>query len=188
MTKRRLIALSFLFLLILQGCSTKRYYTLGDTSQINATQTYTKNITVEKVEVPKYLKDNALVKQITPYQVMLIEESHWLTPMQKRLTNVSISYLQKSLNNPNVYLYPWAMDKDTHKRVSLKIKRFIAYQDYVILEANYKIYDFSSKQYTTKLFNTKVKTLESIESMMEAMENAYFELMEEIKNEIIKST
>ncbi|MBU1667845.1 PqiC family protein [bacterium] len=186
--KKRLLIPLFLILL-LQGCSNKkRYYTLGDTSHINATQTYTKNITVEKVEIPKYLQDNTLVKQVTPYQVMLIEEANWLTPMQKRLTNVLISYLQKSLNNPNVYLYPWAMDKDTQKKVSLQIKRFIAYQDHVILEANYKIYDFNKKSYTTKLFNTKVKTLKSTESMMESMEKAYFELMEEIKSEIIKSS
>lgn len=183
--KQRLLIL-LLLMVILQGCSSKRYYTLGDTSEINATQTYSKSITVEKVDVPKYLKDNTLVKQVTPYQVILIEEANWLTPMQKRLTNVLISYLQKSLNNPNVYLYPWAMEKDTQKRVSLQIKRFIAYQDHVILEANYKIYDFKSKNHTTKLFNTKVKTLESTESMMESMEKAYFQLMEEIKSEIIK--
>lgn len=176
------------FILLLQGCSTKHYYTFGDTSNIQATQTYTKNITVEKVEIPKYLQDNTLVKQVTPYQVMLIDKANWLTPMQKHLTNVLISYLQKSLNNPNVYLYPWEMDKNTYKRVSLKIKRFIAYQDHVTLEANYKIYDFSKKSYITKLFHTKVKTEESTESIMEAMEKAYFKLMEEIKNQIIKSS
>jgi len=184
MTKQLFIPL--FFILMLQGCSEKHYYTFGDTSHINTTQIYTKNITVEKVEVPKYLQDNTLVKQITPYEVMLIKKANWLTPMQKHLTNVLISYLQKSFNNPNVYLYPWEIDKNSYKRVSLKIKRFIAYQDHVILEANYKIYDFNKKSYTTKLFSTKVKTLTSTESMMESMEKAYFQLMEEIKNEIIK--
>ena len=174
------------FILLLQGCSTKRYYTLGDTSNITAQKTCTKNIAVEKVDIPKYLKDNTVVKQISPYQVVLIDEANWLMPMQKHLTNVLISYLQKSLNNPNVYLYPWESDKETNKKVSLKIKRFIAYQDHVILEANYKIYDFQSKTYNTKLFNTKVETSDNTESIMESMEKAYFELMEEIKNEIIK--
>ena len=188
MRHQPLIWIPLFLLFTLQGCSTKSYYTLGDTSDIQATQTYTQKILVEKVEIPKYLNDNNLVRQISPYQVELIDKANWLTPMQKRLTNVLISYLQQSLNNPNVYLYPWDMDKESRKKVSLQIKRFIAYKEHVILEANYKIYDLKSKTYITKLFNTKVKTKESTQSMMKSMEEAYFELMEEIKNEIIKSS
>lgn len=107
--------------------------------------------------------------------------------MPKRLTNILISYLQQSLNNPNVYLYPWDIEKDSNKKISLKIKRFIAYNKEVILEANYKIYDLQSNTYTTRLFSTKVTTNNTIEGMMASMERAYFQLMEEIKNELTKS-
>lgn len=180
------ILLTLLLLLILQGCSNKYYYTLGDTSEIETSETYTKSIAVTKVDIPKYLKDSTIVRQVSPYQIMLIENANWLTPMQRRLTNVLINYLQKSLNNPNVHLFPWEADKDTNKKVSLKIKRFIAYKDEVILEASYKISDISSKHYNTKLFTTRVPTQEKTEAIMASMEKAYFELMETIKNELLK--
>lgn len=186
--KKQPLWISLFFLLLLTGCGSKFYYTLGDTSHIESTHTYTQSIAVQKVDIPKYLKDNNLVRQVTPYQIILIKDSNWLTPMQQRLTNVLINYLQKSLNNPNVYLYPWEKEKDTRKKISLTIKRFIAYKNEVILEANYKIYDFSSKKYKTKLFTTKVKTLENTDAIMKSMEKAYFQLIEEIKNELLKKS
>ncbi len=174
--------------LLMTGCSTKSYYTLGDTSNIHADANYTQSIAVEKVDIPKYLKDTTLVKQITPYQVIMIKDAHWLTPMQKRLTNVLISYLQQSLNNPNVYLYPWESNiKTTQYKVSLKITKFIAYKEEVILESSYQITNLQSKKHQTKLFSTSIPTKENTESMMESMEKAYFQLANEIKKEIIKA-
>lgn len=175
------------FMLLLQGCSSKKhYYTLGSTSNIKPTESYTKSIAVNKVEIPKYIKDNNLVRQITPYQVMVIEDAYWLSPMQKRLTNVLIDYLQKSMNNPNVHLFPWETDKDTDKHVSVQIKRLLAYQDEVELEASYKIRDLKSNEYTTKLFSTKVATSETTNMMVASMEKAYFELLEAIKDDLVK--
>ncbi|HHD82066.1 MAG TPA: membrane integrity-associated transporter subunit PqiC [Campylobacterales bacterium] len=176
-----------LFILLLQGCSSKYYYTLGDTSDITMSQTYTKSIAVEKIQIPKYLKDNNLVRQVTPYQIILIKEANWLTPMQRRLTNVLINYLQKSLNNPNVYLFPWETEKETDKKLSVKIKRLIAYKDEVRLDASYKIRDLKTNQYTTKLFSTIVPTSETTDAMVASMEKAYFQLIEAIKAELIKN-
>jgi len=172
------------FILIFTGCGSKQFYTLGDTSSVVANGNYTQGIAVEKVEVPKYLQDSEIVRQTTPYHVVLVEDANWLTPMEKRLTNVLISYLQKSLNNPNVHLYPWDTNKEVTKRVSLKIKRFIAYKDNVQLEASYTIRDEQSKKRETKLFSTKVATTQDVEGMMAAMEKAYFQLSDEIKTKI----
>jgi uncharacterized lipoprotein YmbA len=168
------------------GCSSKKYYTLGNTINIQATTTYTDTIDVLKVNVPKYLKDHTLVRQVSPYQVEILDKAQWLTPMQKRLTNVLIDYLQKSMNNPNIHLYPWDSDKSAKKRLSVTIKRFIAYQNSVILEANYNIKDLEKRTTKTKLFKTAIPTNNSIEQMMQSMEKAYFQLAKEIKNEIIK--
>jgi len=177
-----------LLLLFFQGCSEKSYYTLGSTSDVKATQTYTKTIAVKKVEIPKYLKDNSLVRQITPYQVTVIKDAYWLSPMQRRLTNVLINYLQKSMNNPNIHLFPWESEKDTDQRVSVTIKRLLAYKDEVRLEASYKIRDIESNTYTTKLFTTKVPTTESTDAMVESMEKAYFQLLESIKIDVLKKS
>jgi uncharacterized lipoprotein YmbA len=174
-------------ILLASACSTKEYYTFGDTTEVKSIESSHQTIAIDKVKVPKYLKDNAIVKQVSPYKVVRIKDTNWLTPMQKRLTNVLINYLQKSLNNPNIYLYPWeSRKKDTDKRVSVKIQRFIAYNNTVILEASYQITNIKTKQKTTKLFNTTVVTSNAIESMMEAMEEAYFRLAKEIKKDIIK--
>jgi len=173
-------------LLLLAGCGSKKYYTLGSTINVKNTATYEKEIDVVKVNVPKYLRDHTLVRQISPYQVEIIDKAQWLTPMQKRLTNVLIDYLQKSMNNPNVHLYPWDAGKKTAKRVSVTIKRFIAYNNEVVLEANYKIEDLENKTSNTKLFHTTVETNHDIDNMMASMEKAYFELAEKIKDEIVK--
>jgi len=178
--------LPLLFLLMFIGCSSKKYYTLGNNLKISQNLTYTKPIDVVTVNVPKYLQDLVLVRQVTPYQVELLKEAQWLTPMKKRLTNVLISYLQKSLNNPNVHLYPWNANQKADKRVEVTIKRFIAYKDNVYLDADYKIYNYKTKKSINKLFSTKVKTGVGIDSMMESMERAYIQLLEEIKSKIIK--
>lgn len=179
--------LTLLFIVILlTGCSPKRYYTLGNNLTITKNITYTKPIDVVTVNVPKYLQDLILVRQVTPYQVKLLDKARWLTPMKKRLTNVLINYLQKSLNNPNVHLYPWNANKKADKRVEVTIKRFIAYKDKVYLDADYKIYNYHTKNSTNKLFTTTVPTTIEIDKMMESMEKAYIQLLEEIKTEIVK--
>jgi len=178
--------LLLLFILLLTGCSSKKYYTLGNNLEIAQKLTYTRPIDVVTVNVPKYLQDQVLVRQTTPYQVELLDKAQWLTPMKKRLTNILINYLQKSLNNPNVHLYPWNANKKADKRVAVTIKRFIAYKDNVYLDANYKIYNYHTKSSIDKLFSTKIPTNIEIDSMMESMERAYLQLLEEIKTELIK--
>jgi len=185
---KQLINMAFilLFTIYLNGCSSKKYYTLGDTSNIKIQQEYHQAIGIEKIEIPKYLKDNSLVKQITPYQVERIKNANWLIPMQKHLTNVLISYLQKSLNNPNINIYPWESHKKITKKVSLKIKRFIAYNNSVTLEGSYQITHLESKKTETKLFSKKVVTENGTEEMMKAMEEVYFLLASELSYKISK--
>jgi len=177
-----------LFIVLLAGCSTKKtYYTLGSNINIDSSVHFEKAIDIVTVEVPKYLEDPALVRQITPYQIKLLDHAQWLTPMKKRLTNVLIDYLQKAMNNPQIHLYPWDANKKPYKRVSVTIKRFIAYKDKIYLDANYKIYNFETKKTLTKLFTTTITSQENIDSMMESMEKAYLEMAEKIKSEIIDS-
>ena len=181
----RLIPL-LIILLIATGCSSKKYYTLGTNINVQSTVTYTKPIDIVTVNVPKYLQDHILVRQATPYQVKLLDKAQWLTPMKKRLTNVLIDYLQKSLNNPSVHLYPWNGNKDPYQRVSLSIKRFIAYEDKVYLDANYKIYNYKTGKSINELFLTTVPTDQTVDGMMESMEKAYFQLINKIQNTLIQ--
>jgi len=175
-----------IILLISTGCSSKKYYTLGTNINVKSNVTYTKPIDIVTVNIPKYLQDYILVRQTTPYQVKLLDKAQWLTPMKKRLTNVLIDYLQKSLHNPNVHLYPWNGNRDPYQRVSLSIKRFIAYEDKVYLDANYKIYNYKTKKSINELFSTTVPTDQTVDGMMKSMEKAYFKLIKKIQDAIIQ--
>ena len=179
--------LPLLILLLLSGCGSKKFYTLGDNLNISSTKTYSQTIDVLKVTVPKYLKEHKIVRQVTPYQIELIEKAQWLVPMEKKLTEILIDYLQQSLNNPNVHLYPWDSDNKTEKRISLEIKKFIASNSQVMLKANYKIMNLKTNTNQTKLFKTTVPNNSDIQSMMKAMEKAYLLLAQEIKMTILNN-
>jgi len=180
------VLLTILFLILTTGCSSKSYYTLGDSITIESKDNYRENIAVVSVIVPKYLEEFKLVRQTSPYHVEIINKAHWLTPMQKRLTNLLIDYLQQSMNNPNVHLYPWESNSKDKIRVSLRIKKFIAFNNDVILKANYKILDLQNNTTKSKLFETAIKTDGSLDGMIHSMETAYLELVINIKNNIMK--
>jgi uncharacterized lipoprotein YmbA len=176
-----------LFLLLLTGCGSKKFYTLGDNLNIKSTTSYSKTIDVVKVTVPKYLKEHKIVRQITPYQIELVDKAQWLIPMEKKLTEILIDYLQQALNNPNVHLYPWDSNNKTEKRISIEIKNFIASDKKVMLKANYKILNLKNNTSQIKLFKTTVPITNNIESMMQGMEKAYLELIKNIKTTIINN-
>ena len=176
--------ISFCFLIV--GCGSKHYYTLGDNIQVHSTKQYHEPIDVLNVVVPKYLEEFKLVRQTTPYNIEIIDNAHWLTPMQERLTSILIEYLQESMNNPNVYLYPWESKGKSKKRVALRIQKFIAFNKKVILKAKYKIVDLVENKTESNHFQTSIETDGSLDSMMQAMERAYLELIKNIKNNIIK--
>jgi len=172
-------------LFFFMGCNSKHYYTLGESLNVQSQTTFTKPIDVVSVQVPKYLETPELVRQVTPYRVELLDKAQWLTPMKARLTNVLIEYLQQSMKNPNIHLYPWNANEKAYKRVSLTITRFIANQNHVYLQANYKINNLETHKSETKLFNTTVSTNKSIDTMVSSMEMAYLRLAEKIKSDIL---
>ncbi len=181
------LLLSLLLLGLFFGCGAKKFYTLGDTFNVHSTISNTQTIDVVKVSVPKYLKEHKIVRQITPYQIELIDKAQWLIPMEQKLTAMLIDYLQQSLNNPNVYLYPWQSSRGADKRVELKIQKFIASKQKVMLKANYKIVDLKNSKNQIYNFSTTLNSGSSIESMMQAMEEAYLALLEDIKTTLINN-
>ena len=182
--KKLLLMLS---LLLFTACGSKKFYTLGDNLNINATQTYAQNIDVVKVNVPKYLQEEKIVRQVNDYQIEFVDKAQWLIPMDKKLTQMLIEYLQQSMNNPNVHLYPWDSNNKTDKRVSVEVRRFIASNTEVTLKANYKVVDVQTNTTQSKIFKTTVESKADIESMMNSMEKAYLQLAKEIKLTIINN-
>ena len=181
----RQLYLTLTILLFGAACSSKQLYTFGDTSQINQTISNHQFIAVERVQLPIYLMDSPIYKKKNPFHLTRIDDANWINAMDEHLTNVLISYLQKSMNNPNIYAYPWSTIKRLDKKISLTITNFIAYKNSVSLEASYHIFDKKQHQTTNYFFRTKelIKD-DDINSMLHAMEESYFRLAEEIKSNL----
>ncbi len=180
------ILLALIIGLSFDACSSKQFYTLGDTSNITYSgKTTEENIAIEKVELPIYFMDSPIYKKNTPYHLVKIEDARWMNSMDTHLTNVLITYLQKSLNTATIYPYPWSNVDRIDKKISLNISNFIAYKNHIYLDATFQIYNKKSKKNSNYLFNTK-KALknDSVESMIEGMDMAYFELLKAIKSHI----
>jgi len=178
--------LNLLIVIFFSACSSKQLYTLGDTSTIPlGSKTSSEFIAVEKVELPIYFMDSPIYKKDNLYHLKEIENANWINSMDVHMTNILISYLQKSMNNPNIYAYPWSNIKKIDKKISLNISKFISYKNTVYLDANYYILNKNSKKGSNYLFNTKESINgKSVESMIEAMEKAYFKLAKEIKEKL----
>ena len=176
------IAITILF----GACSSKQLYTLGDTSSIIPSSKVNQEfIAVEKVELPSYLMDSPIYRKDSKYHLEKIDKANWIGSMDKHLTDVLISYLQKSMNNPNIYPYPWSSIKKMDKKVSVTISSFISYKNVVTLEANYQILDKGKNKTSNYFFNTKESYHgKSVEYMIEAMEKAYFRLAKNISEKL----
>jgi uncharacterized lipoprotein YmbA len=168
------------------ACSSKELYTIGDISSIKSNGKSSKEfIAIDKVELPIYFMDSPIYKKDTPYHLVEIDSANWIHAMDKHLTNVLVSYLQKSMDNPNIYKYPWSTVTQMDKRVSLTISKFIAYKDKIYIDANYQILDKNKKTDLNNIFNANVNIQgESVEEIVEAMEKAYFKLAKDIKDKI----
>jgi len=176
------ILLIAVIIFFFEACSSKQLYTIGDTSHIKSGQKSSQEfIAVERVELPTYLMDSRIYWQDNPYHLKKLDNANWIGEIDKHLTRVIISYLQKSLNNPNIFPYPWSNINHIDKKISITITKFISYQNVVTLEANYQILDKNKKKTISYFFNTnEVVSGKNIENMLSAMERAYFKLIEDI--------
>jgi uncharacterized lipoprotein YmbA len=175
-----------IFILFFGACSSKELYTLGDRIDINKPIKESKEfMAVEKIELPTYFLDSQIYIKKNPYHLERIEKANWISDMDVHLTNVLIAYLQKSLDNPNIYPYPWSNIKKIDKKISVKITNFISYNGEVTLNATYQILDKNKRKTANYFFRTKENINgKSIEKMIEAMEKAFFKLAKDINQKL----
>lgn len=185
MTTRKYLKILFplVALLGLSGClsSTSNYYVLSVASQPSVVYPNAhKVIGVEKVTVPGYLykRDIAIAKSSS--QITLLGNAQWGEDLDGGLTNRLIGFLQKKFNQPDVYAYPWGIDKQPNIKVSVQISRFIAQGEYVYLDANWNVGKVGSTKYTAQLFSTKVATGSDVSVIVSSMDKAFGLLEEEI--------
>jgi len=166
----------------MNGCvSSGNYYVLSVASQ--PTTVYankSRSIGVEKVTVPGYLYKREIAVAKTSNQISLLNGAVWGEDLDAGLTQRLISFLQKKFNEPNVYGYPWGMDRQPRIKVKVHVTRFIAQGDRVYLNANWEVENMRSHKRNAKLFSTSVPSQSDAGSIVNAMNRAFGKLEEDI--------
>ncbi len=176
-TKKTIITLLGIF--TLTGCFSSNLYVLSTASQPTHTYVYTKQVIgVEKVSVPEYLfkRDIAVAKSSS--QIELLPGAAWAEDLDAGLTQRLIGFFQKKFNQPNVYAYPWGVDKQPNVKVKVHVTRFIAQGEYVYLDANWEVENMKTQRVKARLFSTKVPTGSDASAIVKSMDSAFGELEE----------
>jgi len=175
------IFLILIILLGLDGCvsGSNSYYVLSVASQPQKIYATRKRVIgVEKVSMPGYLYKRNIAIADSPSHITLLETAQWGEDLDSGLTNRLIGYLQKKFHQPDVYMYPWGIDKQPDIKVSVHVTRFIAQGDSVYLDTTWSVESVKTKKRVSRLFSTKVPTKNDAQSIVDAMDAA-FALFEE---------
>ena len=172
-------------LLVLVGCggASKQYLLSVSPTSISHASKRSVQIGVDKITVPGYMEESQIAIQKDAGEISYRSEI-WAVPTPKALTNTLIRSLQKKFSNPNVYLFPWDVEKETGKRVKVTINQFIYSHGAVTLEATYYIKRIGSTHKRSYMFSTQVASSEDTASIVQAMGRAFGKLVEEIGNRI----
>jgi len=176
------IFLTLIVLMSLNGCiSSRSYYVLSNTSTPSVKyQNKNRVIAVEKVTVPEYLYKREIAVAQTSSQITLLPGAVWGEDLDAGLTRRLISFLQKKFNQPSVYEYPWGVDRQPTIKVKVDVTRFIAQGDKVYLDANWEVVHVPTKKRIAKLFSTSVSTGSDANSIVDAMDRAFYQLEESV--------
>jgi len=175
-------------LLSINGCiSSGNFYILSTASQ-PAERLHIKNsvIGVEKVIVPKYLFKREIAVAKSSSQITFLNGATWAEDMDEGLTQRLIGFLQKKFNQPNIYAYPWGMDRQPTTKVKVQVTRFIAQGQKVYLDASWEVENIRTHKRKAKLFNTTAVTGSDAGSIVAAMDQAFGKLEEDIAQGIYR--
>ena len=162
---------------LLNSCFSNNYYVLSTASQ--PTQHYMRKnrvIGVEKVIVPKYLFKREIAVAKSSSHIDFLSGAVWAEDLDAGLTQRLIGFLQKKFNQPNVYAYPWGVEKQPTLKVKVQITRFIAQGERVYLDANWEVMNMRTGKTKAKLFSTTVPTTSHANDIVSAMDKAFGQL------------
>ncbi|MBT8344393.1 MAG: PqiC family protein [Sulfurovum sp.] len=171
-----------MILMSFSGCVTSsNYYVLSLAPQ--PTTMYankSRSIGVKKVTVPEYLYKREIAVAKTSSQITLLSGAVWGEDLDAGLTHRLISFLQKKFQQPNVFAYPWGVDRQPSVKVNVDVTRFIAQGDKVYLDANWEVVHVNTNKRKAKLFSTTVATHSDAASIVDAMDSAFGQLEEDV--------
>ena len=162
-------------LFVLNGCSSKKFYILSEVgkTQLKGYDLANKTVGVESISVPDYLKESKVAKKVKKNQIVYFKNALWAVDVDKDLTDTLIFDLQKSFSKSTITHYPWNGNVDIV--VAIKIKRFIAYKNFIFLDALIKI------NKTDRIISLKIPIdSNSEEEIVEGMKKAFLDLEREV--------
>ncbi len=172
-----------LFAMLGCGGASRQYLLSVDMAQVTMSKHKSIQIGVDKVTVPGYMEESKIAIRKSPAEIEYRSEI-WAVPTAKSLTDSLIRTLQKTLSNPNVYLFPWDIEKESGKRVKVTINELIYSNGVVILEATYFIKRIGSSNKKSYFYSTQVNSREDAASIVEAMGRAFARLVAELSGKI----
>ncbi len=188
MTTRKILLL-LLSLWGLQGClsTNSSYYILSVSPQPENTYRHINgDIGVEKITIPSYLYKREIAIAKSNSQITLLGGAVWGEDLDTGLTKRLISFLQKKFNQPNIYAYPWGVDRQPVIKVKVDVTRFIAYGDKVYLDANWEVEHIKTQKRKARLFSTTVTTKSDADSIVSSMNEAFSQLEKKIAMDVKK--
>ena len=177
------IILTLIALLGLNGClsSSKSYYVLSMPSHPSVVYAKKSNVIgVEKITVPGYLYKREIAVARSSSQITLLGNAMWGEDLDAGLTQRLIHFLQNKFNQPNVYAYPWGIDRQPTVKINVAITRFIAQGDRVYLDATWSIDNLKTKRRKARLFSTSILTKSDTESIVSSMDKVFSQFEETI--------
>lgn len=176
---KKLLLLPLLFLL--DGCFSNNYYVLSTASEpVHHFIKKHRVIGVEKVIVPKYLFKREIAIAKSSSHIDFLTNAVWAEDLDAGLTQRLIGFIQKKFNQPNVYAYPWGVDRQPTLKVKVQITRFIAQGNLVYLDANWEVENMKTHSRKARLFSITVPTKSDASAIVASMNRAFGALEEHI--------
>ncbi|MDD3591964.1 MAG: PqiC family protein [Sulfurovum sp.] len=174
-----------MLVLMMTGCATKsRYYVLSTATQPSDVYRSAKSIGVSQVILPSYMDKRKLTVAHSGSQIAQLDAVLWAEDLDIGLTQRLISFLQKKFKQPNVFAYPWGVERQPDITVKLQINRFLAEGDTVYLDASYLITNMRTKKSHAHLFHTALRTGTEPAAIVNTMDKVFGKLEEDIAGKI----
>ena len=170
--------------LILASCSSKKVsYLLPSANNITINKTKVQ-IGVKKIKVPSYLdSDKILIKDGIKLKEL---DANFAASPDKLLTQKAIDTLKKSLNDPNVFLYPWDVDKKRGYIVDIRVDDFVYSNGYVNLSGSYYIKLANGNTIVSKNFNLSKPSSNKADDIVNNLGELFDEVIIDIAKKIAK--
>jgi len=170
---------------VMTGCVTRsHYYVLSTATQPSDVYRFAKSIGVSRVILPSYMDKRKLTIAHSNSRIAQLDSVLWAEDLDHGLTQRLISFLQKKFDQPNVFAYPWGVERQPDITVKLQINRFLAQGNTVYLDASYLIINRRNKKSHAYLFNTALKTSSEPAAIVDTMGRAFGQLEEDIAEKI----